>query len=72
MDPQISYEVDSCKNQIVIMAKKIKELEAEVKSTSGNKNQLAVLRQRVEESSQVLKGEMMISRVQVEDGKRGD
>ena len=71
MDPQISYEVDSCKNQIVIMAKKIMELEAKFESTSGNKNQLAVLRQRVEESSQVLKGEMMISRVQVEDGKGG-
>ena len=40
-------------------------------NTSGNKNQLAVLRQRVEESSQVLKGEMMISRVQIEDGRRG-
>ena len=69
IDPQISYEVDSHQNQILILATKIKELEAKFGSTSGNKNQLAVLRQRVEESSQVLKGEMMISRVQVEDGK---
>ena len=71
MEAQISHVSDSHQNQILILAKKIKELEAKVESTSGNKNQLAVLRQRVEESSQVLKGEMMISRVQVEDGKGG-
>ena len=71
VEAQLSHVSDSCKNQILILGKKIKELEAKVESTSGNKNQLAVLRQRVEESSQVLKGEMMISRVQVEDGKRG-
>ena len=72
VEAQLSHVSDSYQNQILILAKKIKELEAEVKSTSGNKNQLAVLRQRAEESSQVLKGEMMISRVQVEDGKKGD